>query len=392
MNRRMTTPLAFAAVALAGCVTMNPSVVDPDVYLGGRSHPAEAYGPAGAPSILPLLDVRIDPMDRLFLVNIADDPVYEGVELQTFPRPDGEPDVRVLLWRPDTVDVYDSPVREFDEAVDRRTIESLVSPLAVTMQRAGFDYRFDITEHGLDAELRMTDRQGRDVVVEVVETRGTPVTGGLIAPVGASSASPDYLPVFFLDEFALVKRRGTRVTISVDGAHRSPSKMTRLIKGPAAYFTRYSNRVVIAHWNERREALFPPRPVAPGQPIVAMNGIEYRIAWNGDRPEIAAAVATQGDDAVTFLFSPALPDVATLRPGARVDGRFVINVNDVRGVVAGEYEVERRGDAAHLVFQPLDAWQPPILRGPSWVASYRYEAEIDLAGAMPRLHSRWVRP
>lgn len=31
------------------------------------------------------MDVRIDPMDRLFLVNIADDPVYEGVDLQTFP-------------------------------------------------------------------------------------------------------------------------------------------------------------------------------------------------------------------------------------------------------------------------------------------------------------------
>jgi hypothetical protein len=392
MNSRTMPSLLLASLALPGCITMNPSVVDPDAFLGARANPAGVYGPAGAPSILPVMDVRIDPIDRLFLVSFADDPVYEGVELQTFPRPDGEPDVRVLLWRPDTVDVYDSPGRVFDKAVDRHTIESLLSPKAVTMQRAEFEHRFNITEHGLDAAIRIRDREGRDVAVEVIETRGTPVTGGLIAPVGATSASPDYLPVFFLDEFALVKRGGTQITISVDGHARSPAKMTRLIKGPASYFTRYSNRVVIAHWNERREALLAPRPVVPGQTGVALNGIEYRFAWNGGRPEIAAAVASQGDEAVTFLFSPALPDFAALRPGARIDGRFVINVNDVGGVVAGEYQVERRGDIAHLVFQPLDAWQPPIVRGPSWVASYRYEADIDLGGDAPLLRSHWVRP
>jgi hypothetical protein len=392
MNSRTMPSLLLASLAQTGCITMNPSVVDPDAFLGARANPIEVYGPAGAPAILPVLDVRIDPIDRLFLVSFADDPVYEGVELQTFPRPDGEPDVRVLLWRPDTVDVYDSPGRVFDEAVDRRTIESLVSPKAVTMQRAEFDHRFEITEHGLDAAIRIRDREGRDVAMEVVETRGTPVTGGLIAPVGATSASPDYLPVFFLDEFALVKRGGTRITISVDGQGRSPAKMTRLIKGPASYFTRYSNRVVIAHWNERREALLSPRPVVPGQSMVAVNGIEYRLAWNGDRAEVAAAVATKDDDAVTFFFSPALPDFGALSPGARIDGRFVINVNEVPGVVAGEYQVERRGDSVRLVFQPLDAWQPPIIRGPSWVASYRYEADIDVAGTAPRLRSRWVRP
>jgi hypothetical protein len=392
MNSRTMPSLLLASLALAGCVTMNPSVVDPDAFLGARANPVAAYGPAGAPVILPVMDVRIDPIDRLFLVSFADDPVYEGVELQTFPRPDGEPDVRVLLWRPDTVDVYDSSGRVFDEAVDRRTIESLVSPKVVTMQRAEFEHRFNITEHGLDAAIRIRDREGRDVAVEVIETRGTPVTGGLIAPVGATSAAPDYLPVFFLDEFALVKRRGTQVTISVDGHARSPAKMTRLIKGPASYFTRYSNRVVIAHWNERREALLSARPVVHGERTVAVNGIEYHLAWNGDRPEVAAAVAAQGEDAVTFLFSPALPDFGALSPDARVDGRFVINVNEVPGVVAGEYQVERRGDSVHLVFQPLDAWQPPIIRGPSWVASYRYEAEIDLTGDAPLLRSHWVRP
>jgi hypothetical protein len=300
--------------------------------------------------------------------------------------------VRVLLWRRDTVDVYDSPGRVFDEVVDRRTIEALLSPRAVTMQRARFEYRFDVTQHGLDAGLWIQDREGRGVAVEVVETRGTPVTGGLIAPVGAASASPDYLPVFFLDEFALVKRGGTWISISVDGHTRSPAKMTRLIKGPASFFTRYSNRVVIAHWNERREAMLLPHLVTPGHAHVSMNGIDYRLAWNGDRPEIAAAVAAQGDDTVTLLFSPAILDLAALRPGSRITGRFVINVNEVSGVVAGEYEVERRGKTIGLVFQPRDAWQPPIVRGPSWVASYRYEAEIDLAGEAAVLRSRWVRP
>lgn len=79
----MAGSVLLCSLWLAGCVTMNPSVVDPDVFLGARTNPADVYGPAGSAAILPVLDVRIDPMDRLFLVNIADDPVYEGVELQT---------------------------------------------------------------------------------------------------------------------------------------------------------------------------------------------------------------------------------------------------------------------------------------------------------------------
>ncbi len=386
--------MAVAVVILVGCVGMDPSVVDPESYLGNRTNPPDVYRSGTEPVLLPVLDVRIDPMDRLFLVNFADDPIYEGVELQTFPgEGGGAPGARVLLWRPDTVDVYDSPGRTFDEDVDHRGLEALLSPRAVTLQRADFDYRFRITEYGLDAALRIQDREGRLLEIEVVETRGEPVIGGLIAPVGATSASPDYLPLFFLDEFALVKRAGTRVRISVDGRERSPAKMTRLIKGPASYFTRYSNRVVIAHWNERREAVLEPVPLSPGSKTVEAGGLDWSIQWNGERPEVPSVTARFGEDRLTFLFSPPLPDLAALRPGVRIEGRFVVNVNDVPGVVAGEYEVEREAEGARIVFQPLEAWQPPIVRGPSWVSSYRYEAEIALGtGAAPaRLVSNWER-
>ena len=220
--------MAVVMTILTGCVSMNPSVVDPESYLGSRTNAPEVYRSAVPPVLLPVMDVRIDPMDRLFLVNFDDDPIYQGVELQTFPAADGgPPEARVLLWRPDTVDVYDLPSRTFDEAVDRRGLEALLSPRDVTLQRTDFDYRFGITDHGLDAAVRIRDREGRWVGVEVEETRGEPVVGGLIAPVGATSASPDYLPLFFLDEFALVKRDGTRIL--VDGRERAPSKMTRLM-------------------------------------------------------------------------------------------------------------------------------------------------------------------
>jgi len=386
------TGTAAAIVLLSGCVSMDPSVVDPEAYLEGHTNPPDVYHSAAAPSLLPVLDVRIDPMDRLFLVNFDDDPIYDGVELQTFPAEEGgAPWARALLWRPDTVDVYDPPGRTFDEHVDRRGLEALLSPLEVTLQRTEFDYRFRITEHGLDAAVRIVDREGRLVEVEVLETRGEPVVGGLIAPVGAASAAPDYLPVFFLDEFALVKRDGTRLRILVDGHERSPSKMTRLMKGPASYFTRYSNRVVIAHWNERRDTVLEPVPVPLGSETVEADGLEWSIQWNGAHPEVPSVTARSGEDRLTFLFSPPLPDFEALRPGIRIEGRFVVNVNDVPGVVAGEYTVEREADGARFVIQPLKAWQPPMVRGPAWVSSYRYEAGIQLGLGPPRLQSRWER-
>jgi len=391
MMSRRVAGVGMTVLAISGCVTMNPSVVDPSTFLGDRRVPVEVYASHAEPTLLALLDVRIDPMERLFLVNFAGDPTYEGVEIQRFPGAGEGDGVRVLLWRPDRVDVYDPPSRIFDEVLDRRTMEALLSPRAVTLQRASFDHRFRVTEHGLDAAVRIRDRDGREIDVEVVETRGTPSIGALIAPLGASSSSPDFLPLFFLDEFALVKRSGTEVRVSVDGQERELAKMTRLMKGPAAFFTRYSNRVVIAHWNERRDVLLEPIRLSVGTERVTVGRLEWVIQWNERRAEIRSVVAREGDSVMTFHFSPALPEVQALRPGSRVEGRFVIDVNNVAGVVAGEYAVERVVGTARLVIQPLKAWQPPIVRGAPWVASYRYEAEVDLQSDLPRLRSRWIR-
>jgi hypothetical protein len=394
---RPPAPALAAALLLlpaaASCIAMNPSVVDPDAWLGGRVAPAGIYGDADGDrtpggTLLPVLDLRVDPMERLFLVNFRGDPVYEGVELQTFPGAGG---VRLLLWRADTVDVYDPPGRTFDEATDRRGIEALVSPRTVTFQRADFDWRFRTTEHGLDAGVRLVDREGREIVVDVVETRGTPQTGALIAPVGAISDDPDYLPLFFLDEFALVKRGGTRVRVEVDGMSRELERMTRLLRGPASYFTRYADRVVIAHWNERREGWLDPVPLDPGAEAVEAGGFTWHLAWRGGRSEVPRAVAHAGGDSLVFRFAPPLPEMTALAPGAALDGRFVIGVNAVEGILAGTYRVAREGDQVTLVFQPLRAWQPPIVRGPSWVSTYRYEAALDLAGPVPLLRGGWTR-
>ncbi len=395
--------LAWVLVPLsaASCIAMNPSVVDPDAWLGGRTAPAGIYGDAPGGTLIPVLDLRIDPMERLFLVNVRGDPVYEGVELQTFPGAGTEGaagsadpaarEVRLLLWRADTVDVYDPPGRSFDAARDRQGIEALVSPRAVTFQRGDFDWRFRTTEHGLDAMVRVVDREGREVVVEVEETRGTPVKGALIAPVGAMSDDPDYLPLFFLDAFALVKRGGTRVLVEVDGMSRELERMTRLLRGPASYFTRYADRVVIAHWNERREGWLERVDVEPGEESVEAGGFTWHLGWREGRPEVHRAVAHAAGDSVAFRFAPPLPELEALAPGAAVEGRFVVAVNAVEGVLAGTYRVRRDGDRVALVFEPLRAWQPPIVRGPSWVSTYRYEAALDLSGGVPLLESRWTR-
>ncbi|TVP44425.1 MAG: hypothetical protein EA350_11625 [Gemmatimonadales bacterium] len=368
---------------------MNPSVVHPASYLGQRTVPGEHYAPEAPPRLLPVLDLRLEPMDRLMLVGFADDPVYAAVELQVFSGDAGEESARVLLERADTVDVYDSPGRVADEA-DRRTLEALFAPKAVTLQEASFEFRLGVSHHGLETALRMRDREGREIDLEVRETRGEPRFGALIAPVGAASDRPGFLPVFFLDDFSFVRRRGAEIRIEIDGQERSPQTLTRLVRGPASYFTRYSTRVVLAHWNERREATLEPVVLEPGTEVVEAGGIEWHLAWNAGHPEARSAVARSGDDAVTFLFSPALPDLEALRPGVRVDGRFVVNVNDVPGVVAGEYSVVRNDEDVRLVFQPLRGWQPPMA-GPPWVSSYRYEAVIDLQGDRARLESSWTR-
>jgi hypothetical protein len=269
------------------------------------------------------------------------------------------------------VDVYLTPNFRMD-GDKRRSLENLLN--RITVQTAAFDYRLEVSEYGLDAALRMRDRDGREVSFEIVETTGRPRLGSLIAP-----------------DFALVRRRGARSRVVIDGQERTPEKMTRLVRGPASYFTRYSTRVVIANWNERRDALLEPLPLRAGAAEVTAGNLTYGLRWNGVLPEVESVIAPAGMDRVTFRFSPALPAWAALRPDAVVAGRFVINVNEVEGITAGEYRVQRDATGVRLEIQPLQAWQPPILRGPPWVASYRYIARLDLSSPQPRLKSEWRR-
>jgi hypothetical protein len=379
----------MALLSVSACVAMQPSVVQPDRYLGRQVNAETIYRAAAAPVLLPIFDVRFEPMERLMLVNFGDDPVYEGIELQTFAASDGGESALALLWRREgVVDVYMTPNHAMSER-SRQGIENLLNQ--ITLQRAAFAYRLDVTEHGLDAALRMTDRDGRDVRFEIVETRGRPRLGALIAPVGAQTEDPAYLPIVFLDDFALVRRRGARLEVTIDGDRRAPDKMTRLVKGPASYFTRYSTRVVIVNWNERREAALRPLALEPGQAEIGDGNLGYRLSWNGPHPEVAAVTAHAGEDRVSFRFAPALPDLLSLREGTGVAGRFTISVNEVEGIVAGEYYVRRDPEGVRLVMQPLAAWQPPILKGAPWVASYRYEALVEVEAAGARLVGGWRR-
>lgn len=66
MMRSVRGGTIIAAVAvtvpvLAGCVSMRPSVVDPQAFLGERAVPTGIYGEAAQPTLIPFKDIRIEP-------------------------------------------------------------------------------------------------------------------------------------------------------------------------------------------------------------------------------------------------------------------------------------------------------------------------------------------
>ena len=84
-------------------------------------------------------------------------------------------------------------------------------------------------------------------------------------------------------------------------------------------------------------------------------------------------------------------DVAALKSGLRLEGRFVINIDGVDGMVAGDYQVVTTKTEAQLELQPQDAWQPPDVEGPPWVSTYRWRAGLKLDGDRLQLTARWSR-
>jgi hypothetical protein len=341
----------------------------------------------GTPSqLLCPFELQVWALDRMLNFEIADDPHYEGLELQVFDDPVHGRGMAVLLRRRDDgrMDIYRQPGLTLDPEMAQ-----VGGELGAWTEAPIDPARFQIGPDGVDVEVRFADLAGRVVQVRIDDRDGRRRRRGtLLAPVGSVLEHPVSLSLFVMGGCDLVRRSGAAFDIRIDGR---PVTTGRLPGGwlHRRRLVKYTADPTVVVCNRAHDGPLATR--APGE-------VELDPRSGG----IAALRARNGGHRARLELAPALPDLAWIRPRMSMEGTWRLDVDGTAAAVGGVWTVERRQDRVELVLDVTEGWRPtglpplmaavtrlaPVFR--RWPTTYRWSGTVSL-GDRPTMTARWER-
>ena len=333
-------------------------------------------------------DLTTEPIGRFLNCEIADHPVYDGLELQYFDdEVHGTGMLALLSRRADRrIDYYHEPGLALDPATF--AIGGGTGRWTETRFEAA---SLEVAVDGVAAEVRFADTEGRVVEVRVGDRDGRRRRrGDILAPVGAGIDSPDALLLVYLHGFDLVRAGSSEAMIRIDGQEVATGQLPgrRLHR---RLLIKYAAPLCAVRLNPTRDG--PITMVdrhAPG-------GVELA---SGGRA-IAALTAGREAHHTRLSLEPAMPDLAALGDGAVREGSWTIEVDGMT-LTGGAWSVTRRADEIDLSLDVNDRWRPgplpallrvvtavvPTFR--RWPTTYRWTGKVGL-GEPPTMDSGWQR-
>jgi hypothetical protein len=363
----------------------------------------EIYREDISPVVLSPFDLRVDPMKRLLLLNFNDDPddIYLGFEPQLFDDTVHGQGLLVIGWRVDGyVDVYHQPGLTLDPA----TYSIAGKGLGDMLERPMTGAHFDITAAGVDSYITFEDKLGRPVELRVVERSSKARRPfSLLAPMGEAATQPEALPLVFLHDFYFVRQASSEVSLKVAGETRTPGSLPVPLDGSRVYFLRYAEKPVITTWNVAHDGIVTALELL--SPHTAQrNGVQYDLVNRAGRLEIAQMRLPYQEYEVTVSFTPAFPNLLSLRDGVELTGGFSITAGDAAGKVSGLYAIERQTEEIRLRVTPSGGWQPNerkwsvrfmyrmVPTFTHWPKTYEWTATLNLTNPeQVTMHSGWQR-
>jgi len=341
-----------------------------------------------SPLICPF-DLSVEPIARFLNAELADDPHYDGIELQWFDDPIHGSGMLVFLSRRETriVDYYVAPGLRLD-----RGMYVLGAGVGVWQETVFEVGRLEVHPDGVTAEVHFVDVDGRPIEVHIDDRDGASRRRGtLLAPVGAGIDHPASLLLVWLHGFDLVAESPTDPVIRIDGRQASTGTLPgqrlhrrELIKYAAPLTTVMLNRTADG----------PVRLVDPDEP----GGVH--LDEDGAIGDVIVEVPT--GQRARLALRPGFVDLRALADGAAAQGRWRIGIDDTPAVTGGTWRVERNGDEVDVAMSVTQRWrpgpQPPIMKLVTtvvptfsrWPTTYRYQATVTL-GDEPTISGGWQR-
>lgn len=330
---------------------------------------------------LPII-VKYSSIRKLAIIPFEKSPdiIYRGFELQFI---EGEPygkGYRIIAYRNDKyVDVYDDMTLNFIENERFNVTENGHNK---HVQTAINNVQFCKVDNNQIISFEFVDIQNRKIFVHIEEqTKKKSKTMNLLAPVGAGSLNPEYLPVFFLYDFDLMRKSKSIDCCSIDGKDIKIDSFPMPINGQSRLYARYSNECELLEFAKTSMMELKEIELSEDNTYCDEN-VEYIFE---DEVGLKKIIVHVDDYIVEICFN------AGLSFDKSCVGEFTINPREQMGYIHGEYSVECGNNITIFKITPNGGWVSKpnsfitrFILGKksifcSWSKKYMYEAKIDLA-------------
>jgi hypothetical protein len=367
-----------------------------DRPLDARTEPTDAATRVlDDPTVLFPLELRVEPMAAMCNAELVDHPVYDGIEVQRFDDDVHGCGVLAFLARRDggTVDYYVTPSLR----VDPGTYHLAGGTGAWTVSEELAEARLEVTDLGLEADVRFTDVDGREVEFCVDDRlAGRRHPGVLLAPVSAAIDDPTSLLLVYLHGFDLVRRVRPDPFVRIEGRLVSTGRL------PGAAIHR---RHLIKYAAPLTVATLCPEFDGPLDAVDPDADDALRV--DGTGRAVTAVRVRSALARAELVLDPPMPSLTDLPHGQLVTGRWHVNV-DGATLTGGTWRALRRHEQVELGLDVSRPWEPPsglpwlfatvtrvMPTFRRWPTTYRWRAEVTLPGATTDqpawLRSRWER-
>ncbi len=369
-------------------VKLNNILIDHHKYLGKRENSLKIYDRPPRNMILSPFNLTFDPTDRLLIVNFEEDPIYYSIELQVFNKLDKEYPLVIMYRKDNMMDIYYT--NEIVIKNRKKMVAGLLTEVSFN-QLEDIEYKFQFDEMGLDAYLFLKDKLEKEIEFKIKEKIPGRKLTSILAPIGIASKKPEYFPIVFLKKFGMVIKENSEIFVKIHGFSRNTTEMPVRKNKMSFYLAHYSLEPVICNWNNNISGNINPIILNPPTLNISNENITFSLVKNSDYYEIRKISGKDEEDhTVSFEFSPAIPNLLSLRSNSKIYGRFSTIIDKKKGIFAGEYYLTRTGEVIEFIVTPTKGWQP--FPGKLWVKTYKWISEIHVQDIRDiKISSYWRR-
>jgi len=355
--------------SFSSCITLKDTVVTQDDFLKEKKNPTKIYIKPGNGKFLNPFNINTDNhgigyIERLMLAEFEPLEKYRSIELQIIHQ-NGKEGALVILYhaKQKQADVYHTP----GLVLKAEMYENILNRSVIT--EIPFEYSFTENDGRLNVHLELIDRFNNKIYMHIDERNPEMIPARLLAPIGGESMDPQFMTVVFMNHFRFLSQMESHITVKINDMDASLLTLPLKVNGIKGFQVKYSMEPVTVSWNLEQDS--KAEILAAKSNLVEKANTIIKLVGNENHPEIVSFSDIQNDHKVSFLFSPPIPDIQSLSPDVSMIGRFIMNIDDVQGIMAGIYSLETSKSETILTIQPTKGYSP--VPGKAWMKKMTWE-------------------